>query len=283
MVFGGGSGSTAVTVNGLNALSGFSGNSQVNVTLQYTPSPGRTVGVNGPTTISQGTYPVSNGSITVPISSMNSTYGYHLIVTPVSANGNTITVTNPGSQIGTVGTAINGVQIQATDSAAGQTLTYSATGLPTGLSISPSGLISGTPTASGSFNVLVTARDSTGASGAASFTWTVSPVSTGGAICQVTYTKNEWTGGFTASLTITNTGTSPINGWTLAFSFPGDQKVTNAWSATVSQSAAAVTAKNVDYNAAIAPSGNVVFGFQGTWIGNDSNPAHFTLNGSSCA
>src|SRR2546429_4107433 len=43
VVFGGGSGSTAVTVNGLNALSGFSGNSQVNVTLQYTPSPGRTV------------------------------------------------------------------------------------------------------------------------------------------------------------------------------------------------------------------------------------------------
>lgn len=283
VIFGGGSGSTAVTVNGLGALSGFTGNSQVNVTLQYTPSPGRTVAVNGPTTISQGTYSVYNGSITVPISSMNPAYGYHLIVTPVSTNGNTVTVTNPGSQLSTVNTAISGLQIHATDSAADQTLTYSATGLPAGLSISASGLVTGTPMISGTFTVLVSARDSTGASGAASFTWIISTQSTGGAMCQVTYTKNEWQGGFTASLTITNTGTNPINGWTLAFSFPGDQKITNAWSATVTQTGAAVTATNVSYNAAIAPSGNVVFGFQGTWVANDSNPTHFTLNGSSCA
>ena len=50
--------------------------------------------------------------------------------------GNTVTVTNPGSQSGTVGTAVS-LQIQATDSASGQTLTYSATGLPAGLSINP--------------------------------------------------------------------------------------------------------------------------------------------------
>ena len=44
--------------------------------------------------------------------------------------GNTVTVTNPGNQTGTVGTAVS-LQIHATDSASGQTLTYSATGLPT--------------------------------------------------------------------------------------------------------------------------------------------------------
>ncbi len=60
-----------------------------------------------------------------------------------SGGGNTVTVTNPGSQTGTVGTAVS-LQITATDSASGQTLTYSATGLPTGLSINAStGLISG--------------------------------------------------------------------------------------------------------------------------------------------
>ncbi|MCO5998008.1 putative Ig domain-containing protein [Actinoallomurus rhizosphaericola] len=96
-----------------------------------------------------------------------------------STGGNTVTVTNPGNQTSTVGTAVS-LQIHATDSASGQTLTYSATGLPAGLSINSStGLISGTPTAAGTSNVTVTAKDSTGASGSASFTWTVNTVGGG--------------------------------------------------------------------------------------------------------
>jgi subtilase family serine protease len=91
-----------------------------------------------------------------------------------STTGNTVTVTNPGSQTGTVGTAVS-LQIKATDSASGQTLTYSATGLPAGLSISSTtGLISGTPTTAGSSSVTVTAKDTTGATGSVSFTWTIS-------------------------------------------------------------------------------------------------------------
>ena len=89
------------------------------------------------------------------------------------SSGNTVTVTNPGSQTGTVGTAAS-LQISATDSASGQTLTYSATGLPAGLSISSSsGLISGTPTTAGTSSVTVTATDTTGAHGSASFSWTI--------------------------------------------------------------------------------------------------------------
>jgi hypothetical protein len=96
-----------------------------------------------------------------------------------AATGNTITVTNPGSQTGTVGTAAS-LQIKATDSASGQTLTYSATGLPTGLSISSTtGLITGTPTTAGSYSVTVTAKDTTGATGSASFTWTISSSGSG--------------------------------------------------------------------------------------------------------
>jgi serine protease len=98
----------------------------------------------------------------------------HAIVGNGGGGGNTVTVTNPGSQTGTVGTAVS-LQIHATDSASGQTLTYSATGLPTGLSInSSSGLISGTPSAAGTFSVTVTAKDTTNATGSASFTWTIS-------------------------------------------------------------------------------------------------------------
>ncbi|WP_207892231.1 putative Ig domain-containing protein [Streptacidiphilus pinicola] len=93
--------------------------------------------------------------------------------------GNTVTVNNPGSQTGTVGTAAS-LQISGSDSASGQTLTYSATGLPAGLSISSSGLISGTPTTAGTSSVTVTAKDTTGASGSTSFSWTESSGGGGG-------------------------------------------------------------------------------------------------------
>jgi subtilase family serine protease len=94
-----------------------------------------------------------------------------------STTANTVTVTNPGNQTGTVGTAVS-LQITATDSDSSQTLTYSATGLPAGLSINSStSLISGSPTAVGTYSVTVTATDTTGASGSAAFTITVNPAS----------------------------------------------------------------------------------------------------------
>ncbi|MEU0598011.1 putative Ig domain-containing protein [Streptomyces sp. NPDC006393] len=89
-----------------------------------------------------------------------------------TTSGNTVTVTNPGSQSTATGSSVS-LQIHATDSA-GAALTYSATGLPTGLSVNSStGLISGTASTAGIYQVTVTAKDSTGASGSASFTWTV--------------------------------------------------------------------------------------------------------------
>jgi hypothetical protein len=93
--------------------------------------------------------------------------------------GNTVTVTNPGSQTGTVGTA-KSLQIQASDSG-GLALTYSATGLPAGETINAStGLISGTPTTAGTYSTTVTAKDSTNASGSTTFSWTISTAGGGG-------------------------------------------------------------------------------------------------------
>ena len=97
-----------------------------------------------------------------------------------STTGNTVTVTNPGSQTGTVGTAAS-LQISASDYASGQTLSYSATGLPAGLSIGAgTGLISGTPTTAADYAVTVTATDTTGARGTASFAWDIGSGGAGG-------------------------------------------------------------------------------------------------------
>ncbi|MET8409493.1 M4 family metallopeptidase [Streptomyces sp. NPDC005195] len=98
-------------------------------------------------------------------------------VTPPS---NGVTVTNPGSQSSTVGTAVS-LQVSASSTNSGS-LSYAATGLPTGLSINGStGAITGTPTTAGTYSTTVTVTDSTGATGTASFTWTVS--SGGGGTC----------------------------------------------------------------------------------------------------
>jgi len=63
----------------------------------------------------------------------------------------------------------------ATDFTSGQTPTFSATGLPAGISISSTGAITGTPTTTGTSTVTVTAQDGTGASNSTSFVWTVAP------------------------------------------------------------------------------------------------------------
>jgi len=101
--------------------------------------------------------------------------------------------------------------------------------------------------------------------------------------CSVTYTNaSQWAGGFVANVTLTNTGTSALSSWTLTFDFGGDQKVTNAWSATVTQSGTAVTATNLSYNGAIPAGGNTSFGFQGTWTNSDAVPTSFAVNGATC-
>jgi alpha-galactosidase len=113
-----------------------------------------------------------------------------------------------------------------------------------------------------------------------------SPTSgTGGATaaCTVTYSRqSQWAGGFVANVTVANTGVTSINGWSLGFTFPGDEKVSTVWNATLTQSGTSVTAANLGYNGVISPGGNISFGFQGTWNASDAAPTSFTLNGTTC-
>jgi beta-glucosidase len=89
--------------------------------------------------------------------------------------GQPVTLANPGPEASLVNLAASAVTLSGKDTTSGQTLTYSATGLPAGLSISSAGVISGTSTADGTTTVTVTAKDGNGAYATQSFVWTVSP------------------------------------------------------------------------------------------------------------
>lgn len=199
-----------------------------------------------------------------------------------SGVGNTVTVASPGSLTGTVGTAAS-VTVHGTDSAAGQTLSYTASGLPPGLAISSGGVVSGTPTAAGTYSVTVTATDGTGASGAVTFSWTISGSGGGGGSCHVTDTINAWNTGLTSSITISNTGSAAVNGWSLVFTLPSGQVITSGWNATYSPSSGQVTATNASYDGSIPVNGSVNIGFQANQSGNAGAPSSFTLNGSVCS
>ncbi|MFI6230332.1 PHB depolymerase family esterase [Micromonospora echinospora] len=101
--------------------------------------------------------------------------------------------------------------------------------------------------------------------------------------CRVGYTVSSWNTGLTASVTITNTGGTTIDGWNLTFPLPAGQTVTSGWNATYTTSGGTVTARNVAYNATIAPNASVSIGFQATHTGNTGAPASFALNGTTCS
>jgi cellulase/cellobiase CelA1 len=94
--------------------------------------------------------------------------------------------------------------------------------------------------------------------------------------------ENSWSGGFQGQVEFTDTGTSAIAGWTLTWTFPGDQKINTLWNATYTQTGEAVSATAESYNADISPGGSVTIGFTGTFTNSDTSPTTFQLNGVTC-
>jgi len=197
--------------------------------------------------------------------------------------------TTPGTPVasGVTATTVVLSWSAATDSGgsglAGYTVS-SASGAVLGQSSTTSVTLTGL-TPSTQYSVSVRARDGAGnlstASGSVSFTTLAGSSSS----CRVAYSAENWGGGggFTAGVTITNTGAAAVNGWTLGFSFPSSQRVTTpGWSATWSQNGAAVTATNLSWNGTIAPNASVSIGFNGTYSGTNTAPSVFTVNGGTC-
>ncbi|MFI6781556.1 PHB depolymerase family esterase [Micromonospora sp. NPDC050276] len=101
--------------------------------------------------------------------------------------------------------------------------------------------------------------------------------------CRIGYTVNAWNSGFTASVAITNTGVTAVNGWALTFTLPSGQRITSGWNAQYAPASGAVTARNVSYNSTIAPNASVEIGFQATHDGGTGKPSSFALNGAACS
>lgn len=100
--------------------------------------------------------------------------------------------------------------------------------------------------------------------------------------CTVTYSAHTWKTGLTASVTIKNTGATAWRGWTLAFAFAGNERVTNGWSAKWTQSGKDVTAKNKSWNGEVAAGASVAAGFTASNKGEHTLPTHFAVNGKTC-
>ncbi|KAB2349517.1 protein kinase domain-containing protein [Actinomadura rudentiformis] len=102
--------------------------------------------------------------------------------------------------------------------------------------------------------------------------------------CAVAYSVNgQWPGGFQVEVRVTNLGGSPIDGWRLAWTFPGGQRITQLWNGGREQVGNEVTVTAADWNRTIQPRGTAQFGFLGQDDdGAHRKPARFTLNGTEC-
>jgi cellulose 1,4-beta-cellobiosidase len=100
--------------------------------------------------------------------------------------------------------------------------------------------------------------------------------------CQVAYTvSSDWGSGFTAAITITNTG-SAISSWTLGYSYGGNQQLTSGWSGNWSQAGANVTVTNASWNGSLAAGASTQIGANFNYSGTNTAPTSFTINGSAC-
>ncbi|MGP3961840.1 cellulose binding domain-containing protein [Nonomuraea sp. 3N208] len=87
-----------------------------------------------------------------------------------------------------------------------------------------------------------------------------SPTPVPGGCTATMQTVNSWSGGFQSTVTV-RAGSTPVNGWTVGWTWPGGQTISSLWNGIRSGSGAGVTVRNEAYNGSIAPDGTTTFGF----------------------
>jgi len=132
-----------------------------------------TLPLSGATILSQElTGQVAAGTSGAGVSAANTAVSANVTANSGVAGAETVGVVNPSGYSSPQGSAVS-FAMRAVDSNSSQTLKFTATGLPPGITIASNGTISGTGTALGTYTVTVTATDTEGVSGTATFVWTV--------------------------------------------------------------------------------------------------------------
>ncbi|MEU1879825.1 cellulose binding domain-containing protein [Streptosporangium sp. NPDC020072] len=160
---------------------------------------------------------------------------------------------------------------------------FTGSGQPVGTYPSASAALTGL-SPNTTYTYYVRARDDAGnvsdPSGTVSLT---TPADPGVGACKVTYNlASEWSNGFNADITYTNTSLNTVTGWTIAWSFSAGQHVNSGWNAVWGQNGANVTADNLTWNKTVAPGESVSVGISGSHTGTNPAPTAFTVNGSTC-
>ena len=95
--------------------------------------------------------------------------------------------------------------------------------------------------------------------------------------CSAAYSvQTDWGSGFTASLAVTDNGTAAITGWTVTWTYAGNQALSSGWSGNWSQSGEAVTVTNASWNGALSAGQSTSAGANFTYSGTNAAPTSVT-------
>ena len=140
-------------------------------TASFSPSSVNAGGSSTLTIATSASTPAGTYQVTITGSNGTVSHNTTFTLTVQAGSAGSLSLTNPGTQTTNLGQAVN-LRLQASGGAV--PLTWSATGLPGGLTIDPaSGVVSGTPSAWGNFHPTVTVTDAGGATESVSFYWFV--------------------------------------------------------------------------------------------------------------
>jgi chitin-binding protein len=113
-----------------------------------------------------------------------------------------------------------------------------------------------------------------------SSTTPTSPPPTGGSCMAMFAVANSWSGGYQATVTIMNHGTTAYGGWLAGWVLPAGQRIASVWNGTLSQAGNVVNVRNANWNGAVAPDGETTFGLVVESAGTNPVQPSVTCQGS---